>query len=98
MPDSEFLKILEKHRKHFHAVVRGSISPIDLSVSNHSFNEGVYADIEKFSAYIESQRLRSGTDYLAGGYREIREMYSRSKLFDGAEPRSVHLGIDIWGS
>ena len=39
--------------------------------------------------------------YGIGGYGEYREVYSRSRVFDGTfpgeEPRRLHLGIDIWG-
>ena len=32
-----------------------------------------------------------------GGYGEDRYIYRRSSLFDtGKEPRSIHLGIDVW--
>jgi murein DD-endopeptidase MepM/ murein hydrolase activator NlpD len=39
----------------------------------------------------------AGAKVCVGGYLEYREMYRRSALFDGtAEPRNLHLGIDIW--
>src|SRR5690606_14730404 len=31
-----------------------------------------------------------------GGYNEDRIIYKRSSHFQGEEPRSVHLGVDLW--
>jgi len=31
-----------------------------------------------------------------GGYLEKRLFYMRSRLFDGKQPRKIHLGLDIW--
>ncbi|MBS1743052.1 MAG: peptidoglycan DD-metalloendopeptidase family protein [Bacteroidetes bacterium] len=104
------ISILQKHAHDFHRVVnwdeQDSIAPIDLSASNKNFSEQVYNNAEKFNAYIEAQRKLHHARFLTGGYREHREMYRRSQLFDknvlhpgvaNNEPRSIHLGVDIWG-
>ncbi len=111
MDRSTFFSSLNKHAPGFHPVIRFNksverISSIDLSKSNHGFTEDIYGSTENFSAYIEQLRTNTGAKFLIGGYREIREMYRRSKLFDKdkaneqslvEEPRSLHLGMDVWG-
>ncbi|TDX00165.1 peptidoglycan DD-metalloendopeptidase family protein [Dinghuibacter silviterrae] len=81
------------------------ISPLDLSAANVDLTDSVYDDLDKFNAFIEETRVRSGARYLVGGYGELRKIYGISPLFDealrdgaaAAEPRRFHLGIDIWG-
>ena len=47
--------------------------------------------------YIFGLLKKNGTRVGAGGYLEDRIIYRRSKHFgSGDEPRSIHLGIDIW--
>jgi peptidoglycan LD-endopeptidase LytH len=78
------------------------ISVLDLSASNKNFHAGIFNDMEKFNSWIEEQQQATGAKYLVGGYKENRQMYSRSELFgtpdaSEEEPRSFHLGIDVWG-
>ncbi|MEO7048633.1 MAG: peptidoglycan DD-metalloendopeptidase family protein [Ferruginibacter sp.] len=95
----------------FHAILpfnktKDKIVAVDLSKNNPEFTEEIYGSEEKFSAYINEKRISAGAKYLIGGYKEQRQMYRRSNLFDknitepdilDYEPRSLHLGTDIWG-
>lgn len=98
----DVIPILKKHHIHFHPLVsfikgKDSISHLDLSSSNAGLTEHIYADLYRFSAFIKNEKKRGGATYLIGGYKEVREMYRRSSLFDAIEePRSLHLGVDIW--
>jgi len=79
-----------------------AIAELDLTSNNKSLTRDLVSDTTRFSRYIDEFRKRSSARYLIGGYNEHRMMYSRSELFsnssDGiAEPRCIHLGIDIWG-
>lgn len=89
------------------------IAPLDLTRNNLSLTEFIFNDTAAFSAYIQQELEKTGARYLAGGYNELREMYKRSALFDfekkqlhtagiphvnAAEPRRLHLGVDIWGA
>lgn len=110
----EFLleNILLSHRDEFFPVVpfqpgMDKIVALDLSRNNQHFNESVYSDTDIFSAYINNLLKAGDALYGIGGYREHRMMYSRSILFDrnltsdngnAEEPRSIHLGTDIWGA
>ena len=108
---TDLVSILERHTAQFHPVIRlqqnDKIASLDLSSSNAAFTPSVYSDTDKLSAFIEEQKEKAGVTCLVGGYKEKREMYRRSELFDKSlsgekyaseEPRSLHLGIDIWGA
>ena len=105
------VELLQNHSNDFNDVVpfnkiTDKIAALDLSKTNTSFTEDIYSDEEKFEAFINQERKKNNAAYLIGGYREHREMYRRSTLFDknvadtnysSIEPRSLHLGTDIWG-
>jgi len=98
--------ILQKHQPEFHQVVsfhaeKGQLVLMDLTKNNKEVSEELVNDTQRFTNYI-NQKLRSANaKFGIGGYNEYRELYSRSRVFDSeapeAEPRRLHLGIDIWG-
>jgi murein DD-endopeptidase MepM/ murein hydrolase activator NlpD len=71
---------------------------MDFTSNNHSLTEEIFNHTEKFSQYITQQIQSAKALYGIGGYNELRNVYARSKVFDGTEPRRFHLGIDIWGN
>ena len=107
-----FPDALAKSSFDFHPVVpfdesKHSVAALDLSKTNSEIIPAVYETTESLAAFIDRKMKASGATYLVGGYNEVREMYRRSSLFDKdladetegqEEPRSLHLGIDIWGS
>ncbi|MEO6407121.1 MAG: peptidoglycan DD-metalloendopeptidase family protein [Ferruginibacter sp.] len=102
---NSFQSILEKYTREFYPIVSVAeddiIKTLDISETNKDFTEKNFNDINLFSDWINEQKQKAGTRFLFGGYNENRAMYSRSKLFDGTqgenvEPRSLHLGLDIW--
>ncbi len=101
--EKNIMDILVKNVPHFHPVVpinpaKEKIAPLDLSKTNTSFTTSIFNDLDLFNSFIEDQHKATNAKFLTGGYRELREMYRRSELFDTTtEPRSLHLGIDIWG-
>lgn len=70
---------------------------MDFTDNNKELTDTIVNDIELFIQYIKATLLRNNARYGIGGYNENRTIYRRSKLFDDDEPRTVHLGIDIWG-
>ena len=106
-----FDALLQNISPDFHSLVpfdkkKDKVAPLDLSKQNTAFNQTIYGDMSVFEQYIEDTRRKAGARYLLGGYNEDREMYRRSGLFDQnlaeikalvEEPRSLHLGVDIWG-
>lgn len=52
---------------------------------------------KKFISYINKTLEINGCIFGVGGYGENRIIYRRSNLFENnIEPRTVHLGIDVW--
>ena len=111
MMQTEIVSRLINHTAEFFPVVpfqKGidKLAALDLSASNTSFTDTIYQDLALFTQFINDQRKQADARYLLGGYAERRDMYRRSNLFDRnhtdnhtvtEEPRSLHLGIDIWG-
>lgn len=101
--DNFVYNLFLKNKANMHPVVsfnalKEKVAPLDLSKTNGEFTSEIFNNLDLFTAFIESQHAISGAKYLTGGYGEVREMYRRSSLFDSLEePRSLHLGIDIWG-
>ena len=103
--------LLEKYAYDFYPVVpfnpiNNRVAALDLSTKNTEINPTVYASTETLHQFIEGKRLLANATYLIGGYNESRDMYRRSNIFDtnknttstnSEEPRSIHLGTDIWG-
>ncbi|HVF97755.1 MAG TPA: peptidoglycan DD-metalloendopeptidase family protein [Flavisolibacter sp.] len=86
---------------------------LDFTDANIELTDEVLNDTNKFIVYINTKLKEAGAKYGVGGYAENRMIYKRSKVFDeenssrfafavgdrgtGAA-RSLHLGIDIWGT
>ncbi|TAL44828.1 MAG: peptidase M23 [Chitinophagaceae bacterium] len=85
--------------------------PLDFTENNKELTTEILNDTNKYSDYIFNKLKQANAKYGIGGYAEHRTVYSRSKLFgpskvspptgggdlEGAEPRRLHLGTDIWG-
>lgn len=74
-----------------------TIAAVDLTSDNPTLTAAVFGETASFSAYMDAIRHERRARFLVGGYDENRDVYSRSQVFDGSEPRRIHLGIDIWG-
>lgn len=68
----------------------------DFTKNNKSLDDVDLLNTLKFNEYITSLLKTSGAKVGAGGYHEHRTIYKRSDNFQGDEPRSIHLGIDLW--
>ena len=71
---------------------------LDLSEHNTALGSFDPGDTAAFSAFVNSEMQRAGARYAAGGYGENRTLYQMSPVFASAdaEPRTLHLGIDLW--
>ncbi|HCT23455.1 MAG TPA: peptidase M23, partial [Chitinophagaceae bacterium] len=102
MSTAEFEEWIQSGVSRFQAVVPFDptstvFAAVNLTASNTDLSEPLMADTAAFSAYMQQFLAKNGADYGIGGYNELRTMYGRSDLFDGEEPRRLHLGLDIWG-
>src|SRR2546430_1019566 len=95
---------LKKYQPTFHNVVpfihgKDKLFLMNLTAANPELKNINIEDENIFASYIQQKIKNSGALYGIGGYNEYRSVYSRSNVFDnapGAEPRRLHLGIDIW--
>lgn len=87
---SEFAKVVpfEQDDKFLH---------LDFTDKNKELTDEILLNTDLFIQYINKKLLDANAKYGIGGYNENRTVYRRSKVFDGSEPRRLHLGIDIWG-
>jgi len=93
--------VLTNHRNNIAPLMKLDVSQEDIVEMDFTENNGLLKDLDvsntdEFNRYIE-QQLDNFMRIGIGGYGEDRFIYRRSALFDGEkEPRSIHLGIDIW--
>lgn len=69
---------------------------LNLSKDNEQLWSIDLNNADEFSGFINEQIEAKGAEIGWGGYQEERGLYSRSELFEEEEPRTIHLGIDIW--
>ena len=72
--------------------------PIDLSVSNTDLSKINLSDAKVFEAFIENHLQKNDAKVAFGGYKEERNFYKSSPLFNNeeSEERNIHLGMDLW--
>jgi peptidoglycan LD-endopeptidase LytH len=100
--DTLLSKLIKAQQPHFYPVVAfapgiHTVALLDSTESNSSLQQIDLTDTTAFSQYISQALQAKNATYLIGGYMENRILYKRSRHFDGAENRTIHLGIDIWG-
>lgn len=70
---------------------------MDFSSQNVGLQQIDLKDTAAFSGFVFDTLRKNNKTVGVGGYLEHRAIYHRSEHFDGnAEPRIVHLGVDIW--
>jgi murein DD-endopeptidase MepM/ murein hydrolase activator NlpD len=94
---------LNKHRDAISQVVAfnpavDKFFQFNFTEANTALSGADVANTEKFAHYINAQLQQHDCRLGIGGYMEHRNIYQRSDLFDDyEEPRTLHLGVDIWG-
>ncbi|WP_128544368.1 peptidoglycan DD-metalloendopeptidase family protein [Larkinella soli] len=72
---------------------------LDFTNRNPDLADVDLTDTAVFTDYVFGKLRRAGAAVGVGGYDENRVIYRRSAHFNGAEePRTVHLGIDLWAA
>ena len=71
---------------------------VDLSASNEEISKLNITDALAFENYIEGYLTKNNAKVAFGGYREIRNLYKRSTVFnsENSEERNIHIGLDLW--
>lgn len=67
---------------------------LDLSKDNEALAAVDLNNEASFGQFIFDQLPEGSIGY--GGYGEERSLYARSDLFSAEEPRTIHLGVDLW--
>ena len=67
---------------------------LDLSRRNPALVSLDLKNTAEFSRYLFDEVLQGKIGI--GGFMEDRMVYTRSAHYEGDEPRSIHLGVDIW--
>src|SRR6187399_2366135 len=104
--NTKLVSSLKKYQNTFHTVVpfkagKDKLLQMNFTATNTDLTNMNLEDGDRFSSYIQQKIKHAGAVYGIGGYAEYRDFYSRSQVFNsvaGAEPRRLHLGIDIWGN
>ena len=101
MPD--LTTILNRHRDRLAPLlpfpVRGpSVAHLDFTAANPRLaHPERLRDTAEFAAVVQQMLAAQQATVGIGGYLENRVIYRRSSHFDDAtEPRSLHLGVDVW--
>lgn len=99
---SRLENVLIKNRGNFRQVVEFNpdklkLVQLDFTNNNTALTPELIASTFNFSRYVNLELKNAGAAFGIGGYKEDRVLYKRSNRFGGEEPRSIHLGIDIWG-
>ncbi|MDB5242719.1 MAG: peptidase [Spirosoma sp.] len=78
------------------------LTPLPQQVASQSMLD--LTDTSAFTDYVFGKLQTAGAKVGVGGYNEHRVIYRRSKHFqltpngEPAEPREIHLGIDLWAN
>ena len=73
-----------------------TVSRLDFSAANPLLTIENLRDTKKFDEVVNQMLQEKHATNGIGGYLEHRVIYRRSGLFEETEPRSLHLGVDIW--
>ena len=99
--NSEVIKALNRIKNQIVAVVNIRLDDafvFDFTEKNRELQSIELSNTKEFTRYI-FRKIRENNGVAGiGRYNENRTIYARSGLFAGAgsEPRTVHLGIDLW--
>lgn len=94
--------VLLKHKQLFKPILPldvndSSVIVIDFSGASAEFNKVDVNNTKEFDAYVQQQMQAHKASVAIGRYNEDRELfYSGAELFAGENPRTIHLGIDLY--
>ena len=101
-PAGKISRLLQKHASEIHPVLdldlnAANVTKLDLGENNHLLTLENLQDTSRFEKIIHQILAENKAEVGIGGYLENRVIYRRSPHFNATdEPRSIHLGVDIW--
>lgn len=98
MHKEEIIRILEKHQSLLFPLIpnlkEDDLMQLDFSEQSPYLKGVNLKDTAAFDKLLFQEVLKGKVGI--GGFFENRIIYRRSSHYDGTEPRSLHLGLDIW--
>ena len=80
------------------AIPYSQYTPVDLSVLNLDLSQIEMKDPKNFENYIENHLSKNDAKVAFGGYKEERNLYKQTSLFNdkNSDERNIHIGMDLW--
>ncbi len=102
-PLPNLIHLLQKYSSSFAPVVpyalnRSNLLVFDLTENNEELKRIDIDNTPLFTEYIFNKMAMAGTQVAIGRYNEERIIYRKRATFAGEEPRSIHLGVDLWAA
>jgi peptidoglycan LD-endopeptidase LytH len=99
--EQSLITMLRKNKTEFGNVIPFDLNNpqlliLDLSDRNAALKQMDFTHETSFTEYIFREMARADTPVAIGKYNEDRIIYRQSENFQDIEPRSIHLGIDLW--
>ena len=93
---------LQKYKPTYHPIIKfdeekDSFFPFNFTATNTEITKELIGNTSLFTEWVNTKLANEKATFGIGGYNENRTLYSRSNLFDAAQARTLHLGVDIWG-
>ncbi len=88
--NDDFFNILNKDLN------KENLFVFDFTENNEELKKTDLTNTSKFNDYVFKKLKDNNSNIGIGKYNENRSIYKRSSVFSGEEPRTVHLGIDLW--
>jgi murein DD-endopeptidase MepM/ murein hydrolase activator NlpD len=93
--------LLKRHQPEFGKTVdldlnAPTVAKLDFSAANPLLTLKNLRKTPAFTRVVKTMLQEKNAETGIGGYLEDRVIYRRSHIFQETEPRSLHLGIDIW--
>lgn len=89
----KFSNFLETNKSEFTWLFE---APLTIDNGHNILLKPGISDLNSLHDYIQKETIRANKRFAYGGYLEERKIYKNTKLFGSIEPRTIHLGLDIW--
>ena len=89
----KFSNFLEAHKSEFTWLFK---APLTIDNGYEILLKSGISNINDLSYYIQEETTGANKKFAYGGYKEERNVYKNAQLFGSEEPRTIHIGLDIW--
>ena len=95
---SEILKNTESAKVISNNIDYADYVSLDLSVTNNDLAKEKLETAKDYEQYIQKYLEKNNAKIAYGGYKERRNLYQRSPVFNHQDndERNIHIGLDLW--